>query len=561
MSELPVESLKSVVDSLLGHIPEDSSPRILVVKSDIPSQTPRNPSSYDPALVFVLELATILAMRDAQTVEALGKDVANTLQTIIRNASSYHYVVISRAAYYLLSLLHVSDQYDFVRVPVILHAFAKFDQDVLRRSAISLLQGMYDCMKGSSASLRSEMSTSPDFWVILQSLHAVPEASPYVFRILEDLASPPHMSITVDNYEQTITLLNNFASMAAVGANDEQRRDLYARRNAAASAAGGNTKQAKPPKPKHRDEVLRGTKSVALVFQLTNRVPDFIEASHLETTAQAWNAYWSPIFKVLARQCLNPCREVRHPALSALQRALLSKDLASAEHKGWTAIFGEVLFPLITQLLKPEVFQTDPVGMGETRVQAATGLCKIFLHYLVVLADWDGMVELWVKILGIMERLMNSGVGDNLVSTKGLGSRIGTDVFTGGSTSRVHQEHLTVMADSGYLVPPDKQTGSHPQQKVLWEQTWKHLDRFLPQLRRELFPEAPGSQPQSPRRSNSKGKHKATASFSGTPAVTGAPAAASAAASVETTPTKKSAEGVRNGEEEKTKENKKGGGP
>ena len=61
------------------------------------------------------------------------------------------------------------------------------------------------------------------------------------------------------------------------------------------------------------------------------------------------------------------------------------------------------------------MYQSDPVGMGETRVQAATGLCKIFLHYLVALAGWEGMVELWVRILNIMERLMSSGVGDNLV--------------------------------------------------------------------------------------------------------------------------------------------------
>lgn len=54
--------------------------------------------------------------------------------------------------------------------------------------------------------------------------------------------------------------------------------------------------------------------------------------------------------------------------------------------------------------------------MGETRVQAATLLCRIFLHYLVMLSAWDGMLDLWLSILDIMDRLMNSGQGDNLVS-------------------------------------------------------------------------------------------------------------------------------------------------
>ena len=41
------------------------------------------------------------------------------------------------------------------------------------------------------------------------------------------------------------------------------------------------------------------------------------------------------------------------------------------------------------------------------------------------------------------------------------------------------------MSDSGYLVPPDK----NPDKAELWNETWKRLDRFLPNLFTELFPE------------------------------------------------------------------------
>ena len=70
---------------------------------------------------------------------------------------------------------------------------------------------------------------------------------------------------------------------------------------------------------------------------------------------------------------------------------------------------------MISQLLKPEVYHSDPASMSETRVQAATMTCKIFLHYLVLLTEWDGMLDLWLRILDLMDRLMNSGQGDNLV--------------------------------------------------------------------------------------------------------------------------------------------------
>lgn len=123
-----------------------------------------------------------------------------------------------------------------------------------------------------------------------------------------------------------------------------------------------------------------------------------------------------PVFRALTTQCINPCREVRYLAFGCLQRSLLSPELiGSGEHEEWTAIFGEVLFPLILRLLKPEVFSSDRDGMSETRVQAASLLSKVFLQYLVALSEWDGMLDLWVKIIEIMDRLMNSGQGDSLV--------------------------------------------------------------------------------------------------------------------------------------------------
>lgn len=114
-------------------------------------------------------------------------------------------------------------------------------------------------------------------------------------------------------------------------------------------------------------------------------------------------------------QCENPHRAIRRRAFSCLQGALQSAELASTDHQEWTAIFSEVLFPLIERLLKPEVYQADPAGMSETRVAVAKLLCKIFLHYLVTLAEWDGMLETWYKILELMERLMGSGQGHGMV--------------------------------------------------------------------------------------------------------------------------------------------------
>lgn len=135
--------------------------------------------------------------------------------------------------------------------------------------------------------------------------------------------------------------------------------------------------------------------------------------------------------------------------------------------------------------------------MGETRVQAATLLCRIFLHYLVVLSAWDGMLDLWLSILDIMDRLMNSGQGDNLVSWLNQWTS-----FDNGLANMAQEEAvpeslkniLLVMADGGYLVPPSENA-----EKVrLWDETRRRLERFLPNLFSEVFPEQPKKAPPAP---------------------------------------------------------------
>ena len=43
------------------------------------------------------------------------------------------------------------------------------------------------------------------------------------------------------------------------------------------------------------------------------------------------------------------------------------------------------------------------------------------------------------------------------------------------------------MSSSGYLIPPSEDSS----QEKLWVETWKRLDRFLPDLRKELDLEKP----------------------------------------------------------------------
>lgn len=173
----------------------------------------------------------------------------------------------------------------------------------------------------------------------------------------------------------------------------------------------------------------------------------------------------------------------------------------------YAVVFNDVLFPLIRQLLKPEVYQTDPSGMGETRVQTAGLMGRVFLHFLEKVGpDYDAGLEasmlppespvnsepsrqqpgtegqaqpnttsllsIWIRILSILERLMTSSgpsSGDNVEE----------------AIPESLKNILLVMSSDGYLVPPEQDE----RRRLIWNETWRRLDRFLPGLFGELWPQ------------------------------------------------------------------------
>lgn len=105
-----------LVEALLSQLPEETAPAVIVVKPERPPYSPRNLNgrlgsnkpNYDPGMIYVLELATILTLREQCTLEALGETLASSLQTLIRDTNNLHPLAMSRIVYYLLSLLRLS---------------------------------------------------------------------------------------------------------------------------------------------------------------------------------------------------------------------------------------------------------------------------------------------------------------------------------------------------------------------------------------------------------------------------------------------------------------------
>lgn len=67
--------------------------------------------------------------------------------------------------------------------------------------------------------------TSPDFWVILETLSSHSESAATVFEILESGISGSPPAIMAENYEAAVKLLNSFASAASSAASSQQLLD------------------------------------------------------------------------------------------------------------------------------------------------------------------------------------------------------------------------------------------------------------------------------------------------------------------------------------------------
>lgn len=113
---LPTSSVALLVESLLAQLPEETAPAVIVVKPERPPNPSRlangkvdpNRPSYDPSMIYILELATILTLRDRETLETLGEGLSIALQSFIRDARNVHPLALSRVVYYLLEQLRLS---------------------------------------------------------------------------------------------------------------------------------------------------------------------------------------------------------------------------------------------------------------------------------------------------------------------------------------------------------------------------------------------------------------------------------------------------------------------
>lgn len=138
------------------------------------------------------------------------------------------------------------------------------------------------------------------------------------------------------------------------------------------------------------------------------------------TLILVWHQYNLPLLTVLARQCSNTSREIRHTALVHLQRLILGPHIAldPEDQSQVEELFNRVVFPLLDELLKSPTFLRDPTGMPETRLRASALLAKAFMHLEARENQQADIRVIWIQVLDLMDRLMYIDRRDPMVREK-----------------------------------------------------------------------------------------------------------------------------------------------
>jgi len=188
-----------------------------------------------------------------------------------------------------------------------------------------------------------------------------------------------------------------------------------------------------------------------------------------EENDSEWKTYWQPILAAFAGLCQDARLDVRHHAMTYLQRALLSPPLARLGPQLWLACFDLVVFPLLQALLAHHPRDTnEAAGLEETRFRASALLSKIFLQYMskiVVLLEFE---RLWFRILQFIEMYMKADNSELLAE----------------AVPESLKNILLVMSASGILMESGE--GRDGAASRLWETSWERINQFCPSLKDEF---------------------------------------------------------------------------
>ncbi|KZT74208.1 Sec7-domain-containing protein [Daedalea quercina L-15889] len=460
--QLDVDALVAAIRALEALAHERTVARLKQEADEVPAgdayQEGPYTLPYDPASVFLLETMVSIACQTSRHIEELWPVIFEHLSALLSTPLQYSILLIERAVVGLLRLCFILAAKPSLRDQI----FVSFDllaglpAQIATSVAEQVIVGLIRIVRTHQDIVRSSTEWNLVF-ALLRSTLGNPEAARQAFELISTLAGEgPEQYVTSDNFPGLVAVLDEFMTAASVAVEAQQQ----GRRNQTLNASNSPI-------------VERGRRTVDMLSEMKKYWARFAEAGVPQD--QVWNQYVMPLTASLGRHSINISREIRHAALVHLQRIVLGPflPLNAADHTQVEELFRRVIFPLLDELLKPQVLMRDPMSLPETRLRASALLCKAFMHLEAREGQTADVKELWMQVLDLLDRLMQVDRRDQLYE----------------AIPESLKNVVLVMNATGLLVQPVHPDTRDELQKQLWDASFERIQRFLPGFLGEVLPE------------------------------------------------------------------------
>ncbi|KAK6201186.1 GDP/GTP exchange factor for ARF [Scheffersomyces amazonensis] len=402
---------------------------IEILLDSLPEYKEETKRYYESETLFLLEISVCfcLLLKDQTIISQVIKRL-NPLEISKKNQL--------RLITYKLLLTRLSDE--SCNINDTIKELMEFDKEVLNKQGGQVLQPLFSLVDDDSWCCK-QLLNDESYWKLLRFFGSFQVYAPELLEFQEGIIKSSNHELNPNNYMLFLGLLDEISSLGAIGSQYEQE-------NASLGSEADSLY--------FKDIVEVSKRSITLTTELS----DILNHNEFKGKDLSYS-----LIQALAHQCFNPCREVRSFALNSLQTTVLSFELSNESSA--FGIFEYGLFPLLSELSKVEVLQTDIHGFSKTQVETLTLISKVFLNYCDQFND-EETERVWLGIL------------DHFITFDNLGGKHKVEQSFKESGSELLKNMILVLQTNGVLV----------EDSSIWNASWDKIDTLYPQLRAELEP-------------------------------------------------------------------------
>ncbi|CAI5758467.1 unnamed protein product [Candida verbasci] len=311
------------------------------------------------------------------------------------------------------------------------------DKELLSKQGGQIFQPLISLIDEDSWSCKILLDEE-EYWKSLRIFGSFQVYAAEIINFLDSFVKNSTKDITFKNYVLLLGLLDEISSLGALGSQFEQ----------------GNANSTKDQNAKNNDYFKDLITLSKHSIDLTAILVPLVKEDEFKGKGVAYSA-----IQALAHQCFNPCRELREYAVKTIQNIILSFEFDSEVKIAEVFDFG--LFPLLFELTKPEVIQSDVNGFEKTQFELFNLVSKTYLKQFDYMTDEDKQ-NIW---LGLMNSLQNFQILDE--SKKGKYYEPSAEVL---------KNLVLVLQNNRFLIEDHSQIYNH---------SWNIIDKLTPGLRKD----------------------------------------------------------------------------